>query len=674
MHRHQYTRIARSWAIFLVVVALASAAYAQTPAGLRGRIVDGAGSPVEGVQVFLGRTGEEIVSVLSDRDGRFLFEGIRPGGYTLLAIKDGYQAAFSRVNTVVQHSLDLTLNLLGETVDGTRDQEPRRTDAGWMLRLPRRDLLREVERDAVPVASRESEGAEELPAARTGARPVQGRPGFQAEIRQWYSMAWRGELADDTPDDGTVTQVALSGQRGDSLVWAVAGELQRSSLELEDNALSSHDASSQQLQFNVDLAPNPRNQVGISAYFDQSDLSYALADFGGAEGRDTQMWGYDAAWSTRLGAESDLDLQVGYGAARADGAGMNAGEDGGLGLSDQRWRARGAVTFTPAAGHRLQLGMRAHVFDFDSEDVRLTLGPQLAMDGLMGTGRQGWTVSLYGRDTFDVASRLALDVGFDYHHIGFEEVAFLLVPQAGVTYRPTPGQTVRALVTVNVRERLGGPEPEAETFEPRSRVGYLVSWERESARNLSLAVAAAIRPFTQEMAAAGPVFAPTRGGIVFASDGNASSRELSFRVEKRMRVVHSATGMRVGDMEGRLLSYVPGDIPSQSLGYNLARFVSTTVDTVIVPTGTNIGLTFHWVDNDNLRLGPDVAGPVTFQSLDMMVQQQLQMVPGRAQWKVLLAYREILNQAESVGESDELTRIGVADQLRRVSGGVSVSF
>jgi hypothetical protein len=118
---------------------------------------------------------------------------------------------------------------------------------------------------------------------------------------------------------------------------------------------------------------------------------------------------------------------------------------------------------------------------------------------------------------------------------------------------------------------------------------------------------------------------------------------------------------------------LPGDVPAQRLARNEAWFVSTHVETSIVPSGTRIQIGYQVVENEGLQLEGYGLVPVRSSSLDMQVRQQIPLLPGRADWNVLIGYQGIQNRSDA-GGSVGLARLGVAEQAHRVSGGLAVSF
>jgi hypothetical protein len=95
--------VARGLCVLALLCPLAPAAFVP-PAGpvLRVSTLDKANQPVPGVQVQLNLAGAAIATSLTDAQGHAVFAELRPGLYTLLATKDGFQPV---------HQADLTIEI-----------------------------------------------------------------------------------------------------------------------------------------------------------------------------------------------------------------------------------------------------------------------------------------------------------------------------------------------------------------------------------------------------------------------------------------------------------------------------------------------------------------------------------------------------------------------------------
>jgi hypothetical protein len=96
--------VVRGWGVVTFFLCRLAAMDVAVPAGpvLRVSALDSSNHPVAGVQVQLRLADAVIATQSSDAQGHIVFADLRPGLYTLLASKDGYQPA---------HQADLTIEL-----------------------------------------------------------------------------------------------------------------------------------------------------------------------------------------------------------------------------------------------------------------------------------------------------------------------------------------------------------------------------------------------------------------------------------------------------------------------------------------------------------------------------------------------------------------------------------
>ena len=104
----------------LVAAPLAIAAQSASTAGLRGRIVDTRGAPVEGAEVTLTHTATGAASTtLSLADGRYTLRGQRPGGpYVVSVMRIGFRE-FQQgdVELLLGRFIDLDITVVSEAID-----------------------------------------------------------------------------------------------------------------------------------------------------------------------------------------------------------------------------------------------------------------------------------------------------------------------------------------------------------------------------------------------------------------------------------------------------------------------------------------------------------------------------------------------------------------------------
>ncbi len=131
------------------LVAISAAAAATPPGGaerpVAGVTRDARGHAVPGVEIRVApvdRNGAvTVLRTQSDATGHFAVASLAPGAYRVVAFKGGYAVVVAQINTIVQDTLEVVLHPAGTPAGpGTRPE-----DAGWTLRLPRRDVLEQRE-------------------------------------------------------------------------------------------------------------------------------------------------------------------------------------------------------------------------------------------------------------------------------------------------------------------------------------------------------------------------------------------------------------------------------------------------------------------------------------------------------------------------------------------------
>ncbi|MDE3032050.1 MAG: TonB-dependent receptor [Acidobacteriota bacterium] len=83
---------------------------AHEPGSILGHARDAAGRPVAGAAVSLTGNGLAL-KILTDADGAFRFTGLKPGGYTLLVQRAGFQGVRRFVDLRAEHGAELELTL-----------------------------------------------------------------------------------------------------------------------------------------------------------------------------------------------------------------------------------------------------------------------------------------------------------------------------------------------------------------------------------------------------------------------------------------------------------------------------------------------------------------------------------------------------------------------------------
>jgi Carboxypeptidase regulatory-like domain/TonB dependent receptor len=107
-----FLRINRISYLVLITIALASAVFAQDYRGkVQGLVTDGSGAPIPGAKVVLTNNETNVdATVQSNDEGRYIFNFVEPGNYTVTAEKDGFKKTIQQ-KLVVQIQGNLTADL-----------------------------------------------------------------------------------------------------------------------------------------------------------------------------------------------------------------------------------------------------------------------------------------------------------------------------------------------------------------------------------------------------------------------------------------------------------------------------------------------------------------------------------------------------------------------------------
>ncbi len=111
-----HRRVLRAMAGFLLFLAFGTPAAAQTTGKIAGRVVDAAGEPLPGVNVYIEGTTQ---GNSTDADGEYFILNVRPGSYTLVASFIGFSTVrITDVAVQVDRTTRVDVTLAEETIEG----------------------------------------------------------------------------------------------------------------------------------------------------------------------------------------------------------------------------------------------------------------------------------------------------------------------------------------------------------------------------------------------------------------------------------------------------------------------------------------------------------------------------------------------------------------------------
>lgn len=669
-----------------------------------GSVHDGVGHTLSRVLMLLTPIGarDEVRTTLTDLEGRYQFEGVPFGAYRITAIKDGYSAAVGRISSWFGRRLDLVL--AEEAGSGARPHRP-----DWVMTAPPRDLLREIDARTLVTAAEDGLMPEELrpyESARTArmdlSRISEAARRFLVSLtgrmEQSFSESRRGPDSGPAISGGTgrSSRLLIGSPIGEHAAWDLQGWREKQTTSLTPVAsepgvrLDARQALGNVFRAGLRVGTPEAGRLDVRAYYDRDEYSFDRAGTNRSapplENRERRAWGYDADWRASVGAGASLQVDLRY-AGSAVGAHMasrGAPSTAGAGEDDSStrttvWRTSAHVSKKLGTAHSVDFRVRAGLYSLGAVQGERVV-PSTSQDPAVFTavGRNGWTVSVNAAESWSMTVPFALNFGVDasrtISYAGSQLEA--IVPQAGVTFTPSPSTKLRGLLSYVAARRYdayAGGEPVQALGEP---IGYRVRLERAFGEGLTLVLDAESRPFFYDFIGAGwgSASGAEQAHSLYFSDAAARVRETSLTLETRpMGGIVLGFGGGGGHVEGRVAASLPDadllrPLDERDLRYTLARF-----DGKIEPSGTELRVHLMRVGE---RDGASVAGEsYSDRRVEVELLQDLAFLhPGDTQWSILVSYR-----ACSTGKAVRARFLEAADSdqwnaLSRIRGGISVRF
>jgi len=643
---------------------------ADAPVGLGGTVRDPLGNLLEDVEVIFvaaGDAGAPAAVAHTDVLGRFAVKRIEPALYRVAALKDGYLTFVGKVNTGLEHWLDLVLRPVPAEAEGFE----RPGSEAWPLRSGQRPLFRDTDAPAV---------AEPAGEALLAAAPVPARDPLQMRVDQTFALgAGTGGQASGSEGPamhGSRTDLRLASPLGASGSLELRGG--RARLRPAGPAGSSGaglDAPARGSDFaNLEMAfdTGRSSQLGMRAYYDDRDLRWSPAtsvdEPGARQGQ--RAWGYDARWMRRLDARSSLNLRVDV---REDAlelspgsAAPSAGPASRANLSQRAVSASGVYENAPTPDHRVALGFSTERLETAGATSATVAGSALDPAGLVG-----YTVGVEAEDTWSVSRPFALHYGLGYRHSVTARDAALVTPRLGGTWSFDP-VTLRVVVTYHAVTDWGDAGPGAARFRPASPLGYDVALDVPIGEKIALGAMSSYTPI-QLGVLGGDLpdrlleFTPT-----FVTDGNAAVRRTRLTLSRDSLGTRTLLQLETGQAAGNLAAFMPFDghvrqLASHDLGFDRASF-----GLVVLESGTQVRLDYSRVEERGPGEAPE-AERVRQQALELALRQDLDRIRDLGRWSFLMALRfNALQRADGESGTTSTTPTEVASA--ELSAGLSVAF
>ena len=627
-------------------------AAASVPTVLSGYVQDDAGRALEGAEVLVlaaeSGAGAPVVRAVSDGLGRFVCGAITPGVYRVAAIKSGYVAALSRVNTHLRASVNLVLH----PVPGQADPRSQKVldDLSWTLRVPPRSILRDLEAPEM-AASAEDSGLRTLAAALQDS--VRGQVDHMVALGSWRP-------ASEGPSsslEGNETRMRLAGtlgERGSIRVQGRRGSLDSGS---QPSAKVSRAASDLDLDLTYDTGDD--ESLGMRAFYSSGNLEVADAPggLGGGTREGQRSWGYDARWNKQVDASSRVALQVGFHDASLDWDDqIQAGWDATLrDASNRAIGAEGSYESFAADAHVVRVGLRAQRLVLSAPSARLGRpSGDFALDGAAG-----WSLLMDSQDQWSISGPLALEYGVAIRYGAEDVTSTTLTPRVGGSWTSSH-LTAHAELSYAA---AAGTEPAA--------FGYEVALESPIRDGLSVRGTAGFVPSRASVWRSGGVAGEITS--LYVSDGFASDRFVALALEHVSAPAAVSISVTRGEAEGLLAPTLGEDVPVVMLAERLLDYDAVRLGIKAPRAGSSVTLEYR-----SIRERPAGVTPMTVEALRTaevgFAQELVRLAGGRASCRFLLNARGALDQgAEAVGGEASDTQ-GFSAMHKRISAGVSLAF
>ncbi len=331
------------------------------------------------------------------------------------------------------------------------------------------------------------------------------------------------------------------------------------------------------------------------------------------------------------------------------------------------WRMAAEFLVEPGSGHELEAGMG--------------YGTRLLRPTVPSTTEDRGTGALFVQDRWTLG-RLSTTVGARYTYVGYVTDANHVDPRVAMELDQEDGSTLHG--SVGRRTLLpGGDVLTLSTLAAGPAMAFAVMDPALQPERLTRCDFGLDHKIGGTTIGGFAFYETTQDQLLNEFSGSADARTL--RIENAGGAVVRGIGVSVRRQFGKVVTgsvrYTtgrawraagPGDDGTVALGMPEGGFhdLSTSVETVIDRSGTRVLLLYRI---NTVTPEGDHASPVSNRRFDVEVRQDLPLIGAltRADWALLLAYRNLFYEANESGFLDELVTV---NPPKRVVGGISVRF
>lgn len=604
----------RAAAAALTVLACASSSSGATapPAAaavqVQGVVRDVLGGVVVGASVLVAPDlpgATPVAAAVTNDTGRYLVAALAPGPYRVAVFKDGFLPALSRIDTSRKHDLDIVVR---PTPEGAA---PRGGARDWVLRLPRRSVLRETDAASL-LADRSRDGG---PPAREEAAAS-----LRTEIQQQIGVGISDDGSGERPRSGQ-SSLKLSGSLGSRGRIVVKGRHERvEGLPLADTGrLDSLEAS--RIAVDFDLAAGTGGMLAMRAYWDRTASVPSGADVNASwdDRQSKRVWGYGATWSSQLGPSSRLDLEMDYQDAVLDGPANLVGGMPGRGSEHRSGRAaiaRGTFRKVARGGHDLSMAIEGHWLESTTPFLRAPSDEYFRN----GAPTQRWALRADAEDRWAVSGPLSLIYGVTVRRAQGDASGAVIEPRVGGAWRIGTA-TARAVVSYDVGVGRWAAAPESRLADSRS-LGYEARVDLPLPAGYSLAAELRNDPLQLGGGICGTVLDGGRLGPVCSAQSAVASRLGRVTLERQVGRATVFVQYVKGTVRGVLAEVRPRGRPLEILASRSLVYRGGRAGLDVAESGTRVSLEVRVV-RETSGSAPTETMSEPFRIVDLHLEQDL---------------------------------------------------
>lgn len=635
----------------------------NAPAGtLSGIVRDEVGRALAGVELLIlaPRGGDAaILRAVSDESGRFLVSSLTPGVYRVAAIKTGYVAALSRVNTVLQGSVDLVLHPVPRPSEpGAQEVQ---SDLSWALRAPARSILKDVEAQSM-IAALDTGGPR--------SEPIRLPDSLRGEVEHVVALgAWRP--ASNGPSsslNGNETRMQFGGNLGQR--GAIRVEGRHGSLDSGSGTAPSSSVSRAASDVDVDLSYDTGDdaRLGMRAFYSRGDFEVGDTPgaLGGRSRQEQRSWGYEGLWRKQVDGSSRVALQVGIHDANLDvDHGTQVTWDPAYrDASNRAIGAEGQFESLAGDGHLMRFGVRAQLLSLSAPEARI--GRSSGAFALEGT--TGWSLLLDAEDQWAISGPLAFTYGLSVRQ-GFDgPYTTAATPRVGASWAAGRFKGQAALSYV-VTTDLSTSAPATPPGAPP--IGYGIEVEAGVSPTVTLRGTASYVPSRATVWDGGDGQAGIQG--LYVGDGSTSDRFVALALDRAAGDATVSFRVAEGRAEGALAPAFDPDEPVLLLSNRSLSYQSLRLGTEAPRVGSSLAVEYR-----SIRQTSEVLAPVADESLNVVelsfAQQLVRLAGGRASCRLLLNARTAIGGSVEASAAETAEGRRFAASYQRVGAGVSLAF